>query len=1014
MVTRLLLVVVWLVVLEGSAGAQGDFTGPWILPGPRGGMGTPQPNCAGAITCDGAVCFCLATASPTRTATPTVTVTSTATVTATATPTPTVTRTPNVCQTAASSFFGVFFGGQYGQGASDDPLCLPLPTVTVSPTGTATRTPTPTPTATGYVMGPQGCSGTDKVYGFNDAGEILCGPDLQAVAPTPTAVTPTPTSTATATPWQPCVCPTKADGSGGAYTVAGGFVCGCLPTSTSTASSTPTVTATPTATATSGPTATATPCAGDTWARGDGSCEQLNLGTDSAGNYAGSASEGGPATTALALNANPAGCAAGEACANLAADGTCETCVTLATPDGAVVVSPTPTPAANQVMAGPTSGGVGAAVWRLLVGSDIPAEIARDSEIPAPYPTPTALAGDVDGAFNATDLDEVAVESELESVLELADLQGAATDAQVDGSAESDEVTMGGDLSGAANTAQLGANVVGAGELASTAIQAGDIEAGDLPASPTPTPAANQVLAGPTSGGVGVATWRALFDADIPASIARDSEIPAPYPTPTQVLTVQVTDTQIADGAVDGGTGGEIADDSITAADLAANAVGASEVADGSLGFGKFADDTVGDLAISSGVPTLVADSVSTTEIAANTIVHGDIADGAVRTNEILDGTILLTDLGFTPLTAVPVSPTPTPGNNQVLAGPTSGGPGAAVWRALFDADIPASIARDAEIPTPVPTPTAPYPSSVEESDVSVGSCQVHDFDGTLFDITISPTGECNYTLSANVMTVSSTVQPSQLSRLAANDAARYFGTSDQVAVKYDSTADAFTITGRPVRVGHTPVSTASPTPTPFATNSATATAATPTIIITPTATVTVTSTAPGLTPVPTATPAVWGNGAPLRRVVPYLFGGVVSTSVAQYTMPVGAVTSTTSGTAFRDAFRGPLPYKGHFEGLICQPWKSSPPGQRLTVTIEAGATPVAGAASQITHTWSVAVRADIIGTRNLVGRDIPGDPYVSRTFEAWTPWEWVTTPSGTGAASDGWVNCTVLYVEDF
>lgn len=41
------------------------------------------------------------------------------------------------------------------------------------------------------------------------------------------------------------------------------------------------------------------------------------------------------------------------------------------------------------------------------------------------------LAGDVDGSGSANDLDEAAVESELESVLDLSDLQGAVADSQV-------------------------------------------------------------------------------------------------------------------------------------------------------------------------------------------------------------------------------------------------------------------------------------------------------------------------------------------------------------------------------------------------------------------------------------------------------------------------------------------------------------------------------------------------------------------------------------------------------
>jgi hypothetical protein len=100
------------------------------------------------------------------------------------------------------------------------------------------------------------------------------------------------------------------------------------------------------------------------------------------------------------------------------------------------------------------------------------------------------LAGDVDGAHGATDLDEASVEAELEAVLDLQDQQGAVTDAQVpdaitvdlattattanagdsataffptgtledarvDGSAEADELVLAGDVDGAANAGDL-------------------------------------------------------------------------------------------------------------------------------------------------------------------------------------------------------------------------------------------------------------------------------------------------------------------------------------------------------------------------------------------------------------------------------------------------------------------------------------------------------------------------------------------------------------------------------
>lgn len=55
--------------------------------------------------------------------------------------------------------------------------------------------------------------------------------------------------------------------------------------------------------------------------------DSVALGTDTTGNYAGSSSEGGAATTATALAANPSPCSAGDFVTDIAADGTltCDT-----------------------------------------------------------------------------------------------------------------------------------------------------------------------------------------------------------------------------------------------------------------------------------------------------------------------------------------------------------------------------------------------------------------------------------------------------------------------------------------------------------------------------------------------------------------------------------------------------------------------------------------------------------------------------------------------------------------
>ena len=104
------------------------------------------------------------------------------------------------------------------------------------------------------------------------------------------------------------------------------------------------------------------------------------------------------------------------------------------------------------------------------------------------------LAGDVDGAANANDLDEAAVEVELEGVLELQDLQGAVVDTQVPNT-----ITV--DLAAVATTANSGDSATGffpAGVL--EVVRGGT---GSAPASD------DQVL---VSDSAAAATWRTVPD----------------------------------------------------------------------------------------------------------------------------------------------------------------------------------------------------------------------------------------------------------------------------------------------------------------------------------------------------------------------------------------------------------------------------------------------------------------------------------------------------------------------
>lgn len=110
------------------------------------------------------------------------------------------------------------------------------------------------------------------------------------------------------------------------------------------------------------------------------------------------------------------------------------------------------TPSASTIQISATGGGgsytdeqAQDAVGTILTDSasvDFTYNDAGNTITAAVLPGGVTLAGDVDGAANANDLDELAVEAELEAVLDLQDLQGAVTDAQVPNTITLDNLTQ--------------------------------------------------------------------------------------------------------------------------------------------------------------------------------------------------------------------------------------------------------------------------------------------------------------------------------------------------------------------------------------------------------------------------------------------------------------------------------------------------------------------------------------------------------------------------------------------
>lgn len=123
-------------------------------------------------------------------------------------------------------------------------------------------------------------------------------------------------------------------------------------------------------------------------------------------------------------------------------------------------------------------------------------------------------------------------------------------------------------------------------------------------------------------------------------SAVTSAKIAAGAVTTAKIATGAVTTTEIADDAV---TAAKIAADAVGSSEIAAGAVGTSELADDSVTAAKIATDAVGASEIAAGAvgTSEIADAaVTTAKIAAGAVVEVDIASSAVTTAKIADGAV--------------------------------------------------------------------------------------------------------------------------------------------------------------------------------------------------------------------------------------------------------------------------------------------------------------------------------------------------------------------------------------
>lgn len=200
-----------------------------------------------------------------------------------------------------------------------------------------------------------------------------------------------------------------------------------------------------------------------------------------------------------------------------------------------------------------------------VIHSNVAGEITAITDKATPVAADHILIEDSAASDAKKDITIASLETALEGFLDLQDLQGAVTDAQVPNTITVDLATL-------ATTA----TIANSGDSATAFFSSGEIEDARLPSTLTRDSEWDTIgeIETATSVNIIVATEvdsQTELESLTGVSFATDSEISeatleALLDLPD--LQGQISDAQIADGAIDGGTGGEIADGSITEADL--------------------------------------------------------------------------------------------------------------------------------------------------------------------------------------------------------------------------------------------------------------------------------------------------------------------------------------------------------------------------------------------------------------------------------------------------------------